>query len=554
MLAAQRAVLRTSGGRLRVLWAAAYELLARAAAVYLRAGRRSAAVYLRGSLGKGEPIYGSADIDLAMAVPGEPARPGVARRRAHQRWRALIERLPWIGSLVELGIYEVDELHRAAAETALTKRAAHHPDRRYADEAGLRLRPGLGGATSDWRRIGGPELRPTSSQPPRHLSAWLELQWWWRLCFDACLDPGRPHVPYLCLKLITQSARVRLWLEQEEVLSGHADVLERSLATMPDEEDALRRALGLRQELPRSPDPPLADATGFLLRTTDRVAAFLSEESAAEGGTEVLLRGETPLGELMLTPAMRSSVGALDERFGARLFPLADWRARTPDPLWLAGRVDPLLADEGLALVAADPADPFLLRTLAALSRSGVRPALRQGPLIVLPSATFFDWIHRAVQFEYSDPVSFAVLEGRASATFPALDGWSAADCARRAVAAHALWLERFPRTDPAEAGIALGLLLGAARAALFQQSLDRSEPELALTVAATANRLAAEQPGSAGLLDEAIAAYWVWREGGPQPDVGGVIALRRLIEGLPAYDSSVRPAIRGTPAQVAPQ
>jgi hypothetical protein len=102
VLAAQRAVLRTSGGWLRLLWAAVYELLARAAAAYLRADRRSAAVYVRGSLGTGEPIYGPADIDLAMVVPTKPAQPDVARQRAHERWRPLTQRLPWIGSLIQV--------------------------------------------------------------------------------------------------------------------------------------------------------------------------------------------------------------------------------------------------------------------------------------------------------------------------------------------------------------------------------------------------------------------------------------------------------------------
>jgi len=212
------------------------------------------------------------------------------------------------------------------------------------------------------------------------------------------------------------------------------------------------------------------------------------------------------------------------------------------------------VADEALGLVAVDPTDPAALALLAEASGPELRPAVSCDGVLVLPSREYFDGLHRGVQFECSDPVSFALVAGKDSALFPGLGGWSASDCARRGVAAHALWLQRFPRTDPARAGIALGLLLGAARAALFQQSLDRSEPELALTLAATANRLAAEQPGSAGLLEEATAAYWVWREGGPEPDVGGVIALRRLIESLPAYDSSLRPAIRETPAQVAPQ
>jgi hypothetical protein len=248
-----------------------------------------------------------------------------------------------------------------------------------------------------------------------------------------------------------------------------------------------------------------------------------------------------PDAELAPTAEQRASLDRLEARFGAgQLLPLADWRARTPSPLWRAGRVDPLLPDEALCPVAGDPTDPAVLALLARSSRPELRPTVRWNGVLVLPSSEYFDGLYRSVQFESSDPVSFALLASEERAVFPEFGGWSASHCARRAVDDHAFWLQRFPATDPSETGTSLGLLLGAARAALFEQSLERGEPELAVTVGAAASRLAAEHPASAGLLDETLGGYRAWRAGGERPDPASVIALRRLIEDLPAYESRV--------------
>ena len=204
--------------------------------------------------------------------------------------------------------------------------------------------------------------------------------------------------------------------------------------------------------------------------------------------------------QLAITSKAAASLARMQRRFEpAPIVPLADWRARTPDPLWRDSRVDPILPDEVLAPVATDPADPVALASLMRLSCPGLRPALTWENVLVLPSPNYFDWVQRGVQFECSDPVSFALLAGESSAAFPALRGWSAADCAHRAVTAHARWLQRSPAIDPDEAGTALGLLLGAGRAAVFWQSLARDEPELPLTVAAVVDRLGSEQPGGGG-------------------------------------------------------
>ncbi len=143
----------------------------------------------------------------------------------------------------------------------------------------------------------------------------------------------------------------------------------------------------------------------------------------------------------------------------------------------LDGRVDPLLADEGLRDPPSRARRPAALNDLARASNTGLRPALRLGPLLVLPSATFFDWIHRAVQFEFSDPVSFAVLENERMRTFPALEGWSAADCAQPGGCAHAFWLRSLPLDRSTGSRDRARPPAGRGSGGSVQQSLNRGSP-----------------------------------------------------------------------------
>src|SRR5205814_3110784 len=107
----------------------------------------------------------------------------------------------------------------------------------------------------------------------------------------------------------------------------------------------------------------------------------------------------------------------------------------------------------------------------------------------------------RGIQCPPSDPVSFALVEGKRLALYPNVPGWSAHDCASRAVAEHYAWLAGGRRdgnvrgwvaaqtpAEPAPA-VTLGRLFTAARAGLFLESLSE-KPELALTVPAVAARL----------------------------------------------------------------
>ena len=148
----------------------------------------------------------------------------------------------------------------------------------------------------------------------------------------------------------------------------------------------------------------------------------------------------------------------------------------------------------------------------------------------------------RGVQSAVTDPVSFAVLDGEPAASFPALPGWSARDCARRAVAEHRSWLAAQPeRLYPNDR--ALGLLLTAARAALFLTSLETSSPSLALTAAATAEALAEDADGRSAAAAEAGLAELVACRGGTREPAREVVeALRAAVEGLPPYAGSLAP------------
>ena len=220
------------------------------------------------------------------------------------------------------------------------------------------------------------------------------------------------------------------------------------------------------------------------------------------------------------------------------LVPLADWRARA-----FPGLLDVLLAP-----APGDPADP---EDLAALARAGdedVFPALRHGDLLVFPTTEV--WARgklRGIECPLTDPVSFALLEGRPVARFPELPGWSASDSARRAVAEHRAWLaagnearaERLPHwmSPPYHPELVeLCGSLNAARAALFAESVERGTPELALTADAVASRWAEVDPASGGIAAAACHELACCRPDRSVPDPRIVHEVRRAVEALPAY------------------
>jgi hypothetical protein len=165
----------------------------------------------------------------------------------------------------------------------------------------------------------------------------------------------------------------------------------------------------------------------------------------------------------------------------------------------------------------------------------GPYPALRSGSILVLASVRWPRTQLRAVATPLTDPASFALLDGRDVAGYPDVAGWSAQHTARRAVAEHAAWLE-----SPGElrdAGTSLAMLMSAARAALFLETVAEGDPELPLTVAATLGRLR-DRSGRAAI-DDAQEAFHRLRLEDRPPPAATVAALRELVVRLPSYHRS---------------
>jgi hypothetical protein len=522
----QRLMLRTGRGPLRPLWRLAHEALARGAGLYLRGRDPGAAVYVRASLGVGDPVYGLSDIDLAVAIPGG-AKNGVAdRERRLQRWSLMLD----------VEIYEERDLQAESAAPVLThglKGRAPAPVYR-AGLAGLappRLqeRPGLYGPLCDWRLLVGPEHRP---QPrdwmpgERSLAAWLELQFWWRQAFRACVDPPGPRKPYLCVKLVAEPARILLWLVHGERIERRKEILERALRLMPEEEASLRMALATLERLPDVPEPPLEDAMRSLVRQSSRLGEVLSQETADAGATQVrLVRTD---GGLPLPPGAAAGLRSLARgRPEPELLPLTDWRARAMP--------SPLEPDETFAVIPGDPADPGTVGAAATVAATGPYPALRFDGLLVLAARSWWRSRLRAPQCAVSDPVSFALMAKRNVADFPNASGWSAQDSARRAVAEHMVWLEETP-AGPEQMGEALARLLAAARAAHFLTSIEEGAPALPVTLTDAGRALAGDDPGARAIAEQACGEYEAYRVGRSAPSEATVAALRKKVLRLPAY------------------
>ena len=510
-------MLRTEQGPPRRLWSAGYELLFRRLGASLLQGR-DGGVFVGGSFGHGEPVFGISDVDMIVVLAGSG---GVGRERTQRRWLSLLHRFPFLSLLVcGVYVYEEPELRAAASQTCMTYGAdgsgrSAFLGKRPEDAGGLLVRPGLW-PTQEWRLVSGRDYRPgnVASDPQhRRLAAWLELQFWWRFAFTACLEPASPHAPFMCVKLVAEPARIWLWLTRGEQLFPRRSVFERALECIPEEEAAIRLALRLHDTMARSPEPPLAEVLPCFVRLSSRIAAHLAEEIASEGATGVrLVGGETEL----VAPA----------EAGASLLPLLDWRAR----------VNPGVPDETFVLGSGDPADPAVLAAAAGDAGEGPYVALQADGLLVQASPPRRAQL-RSVQCAATDPVSFALVERRDIAAFPNVAGWSVGDSARRAVGEHRAWLDSAGRSGMAGGSArSLGTLLSAARAALFLESVEQGDPELALTVAKAADLLGARLPGAHAVAEEALGSYRAARLEGAPVDTRTVSALLGCLRRLPAY------------------
>lgn len=457
----RRLVILTSRGPLAPVWSLAYRIAARVVARRLRGGEE-VAVYARAGFARGEQVPGLSDIDLAVIAPDE-----AAVRRARERWATLRERLSALGRLVECFHIETPAAVAGAARHSVL---THGLDAQSAGTPHVRMqeRPVLAGQLSDWRRLAGPDLLPQAptswSEEQRPAVAWLDLQYWWRHAFVVAPGPDVPWLAASCVKLVAEPLRIALWLEDGDPRGTKQEVLAEGLRAMPELAPGLRHAQDLWRRLHREPQPDLDLVIETLHGTTRRVAATLERLAAAEPTTAVRL------------------VGAGDP------LPLADWRARA------LPQDDPFHAFEPLA---GSPGDRDRIVAACAAARRGVYPALGAGSgLMVLPTVDAAAARLRGVECGVTDPVSQALARGETAALFPELPGWSASDSARRAVHAHALALAG-PDDLPSSA------LLGAARAALFRQSIEDGDPELLLTASAVERAL--DVPASS--LPEAVCA-----------------------------------------------
>ena len=457
-------MVRTARHRLaREAWRGAMLLCAHGVGRWLAAGTGTT-VWLRGSFGRGDAVPGLSDIDLVAATGPDD----LGRALTHLRRKRLTESAVGLGRLVTVDLYEEGQIEPAAEVDELRYGLDGSGDPRVlatrlrsrapADELGLRRRPPLPVPWSGWERIAGPaRLRPVAGLegPDRLTAGWLELQYWWRHATRAAASPPGDLRSYMAAKLTAESARVRLWVAGEWWPATRAEALQRLAGLGARERELAGEALAIEAELPAAGPRPLEPGLRALLLASHDLAERLA--AASGPGTEVELAG------LDLPPA---APGGGDR-------PLADWSARAV----------PELPDEAFSLHPGHPADPV---ALAGAAGGGLR-AVRDGDVLVQGGSAVGSL--RGVQCPMTDPVSFAVLDSRGSAPFPGLPGWSARDCARRAVAEHRSWLaaqaERIYVNERA-----LGLLLTAARAALFLRSLDSERPALALTVAATAEAL----------------------------------------------------------------
>jgi hypothetical protein len=523
---AHRAMLRTQGGRLRPAWRLAHEVAVRALIAWLTRGQPGTSGYVAGSLGSGDAIYGLSDIDTIVVLAHDPD--GAGRRRVRARWDVLERAAPALGLLVDPPrVYEQADLSRRSRsslthglEEARASSGYHGPG---TDDDARRLldRPGLHGPAQGWRLLRGPERRPPAPRRDRQeqrIAAWLELGHWWRWLFGVCAEPQRPRSADACVKFIAEPARVWLWVAHGERPAGRDEVLRRAAARLPEQAPVFDLALYLRHSLSRSPPAPVAEALGAALSLTARVAALLEAEIAGAGVSSVrLLGGDGPLA--LAKGGLNPGAGHAE-----RLVALCDWRQL----------VMPELADEALAPLEADAGDPHVLGRMAAAATRGAYPALRWERLLVLPSARWFRGVLRCVQCRATDPVSFALLEGRAEASFPDVPGWSVGDWARRAVAEHRGWLTH---RAPEHPGHELARLVTAARAALLLETWQADEPELAVTADATLRALDGRWDES--LVAEVAGAYGQFATYWTEPPASLIAALRGSVMTLEAYAES---------------
>ena len=480
-------MVRTANGAPGRLWLAAYELGARLLAARLRAGT-GATVYLLGSFASRDAVPGVSDVEMVAVSPRTGGAGELAMGLLSARRTVLRSRLGRAAGHVSIALYTPKELEDACRRTTLTYGLGSGNDdprlaatrlapRAPADDLGLRVRPRLHPPASAWRRIAGPRLDLPSPRHDRLTVAWLELQYWWGRAFALAVRPDRLDGRHLAVRLVAEPAACAIWATGAEP---------------PRQPVEMRRA---------GAPPDLRSTLASLERSTALVAERHLAAAAEAGFDDVVLAG-----------APRDGTAQ----------PLVDWRARcSPGP-----------PDESFELRTGSPSDPRALAA-AATAPAGTHATLRSGDLLVMPSAARNQL--REVSCPVTDPVSHALARDRAHARFPGLAGWSAADCAARALAEHRSWLTRRPLMG-GFGPRAIELLLTTARAAIFHESVTQGSPLLPVTTRAVVEELAARHPSCGGPAEAGLEELHASREHGGTPQRETIDEFESALRSLPCY------------------
>lgn len=486
---------------MRVVWLRLYRLAAWASATYLLRGERGGCAYARAGVGTGTLVPGVSDIDLVLVCEGDDGAPGAAAKRIHSRYRRAVAAVRPLGLLLDHPqALERAELADLLTENTLTigaraggARAIYVDAPERVDRIRVAERPGLFDSYNDWRHVRGRRLtldRTARTPAEVRLAAWLELAYWWRTAFFACAGAFGPRGGYLAAKLIAEPARILLLLEHGETHHDRVATLSRAQELYPEESASLGYALELLQSAHRLPALRLNEVMPPLVRLSERIATAFDEATSTEGVTEVAVIGNGP--------ADGSS-------------PICDWRSL----------VFSHVGDERLTLSGAALTDPEAVGH-AAVEEELAITAFRSCPLLAFPGATWERSRMRSVHVAATAPVTFALIEGRATAAFPLHPGLSLDDVSRRALAERRALLHASPESTVAVA-------LHAARASLIRESVVEGEPRIPVSLAATAKLLAERDPSQRALVDETLAS--LDRTGG---DEIAPTPLSELIRGLP--------------------
>ena len=523
LMALFRILVRTGQGPLWRAWLAGYRAAAWCSAAYLTRHERDTTAYVRAGVASGDFLPGLSDIDLLLVCDPDPGQRGAAALRIHARREHLAAVSRPASLLLDSPIViESDELPELVGANTLTfglsgtsdpgESTIYAGDPARADRIRLAERPGLYSSTADWSHLRGRrrDIREAGRSPAEiTLAAWLELVFWWRIAFPACGGGLGPRGGYLAAKLISEPARIWLLLAHGERYARRTEALERAIECLPDEEDAFLLGLELHRTAAELPPLQLELVLPPFVRLSDRIADLVRVAATAAGETEAELCGNPS----ELTPHRPGAPTPPPEAL-----PLCDWRAL----------VSSTHGDEWFVKTAWDVHDPAAIERASGMQDNGAHFALRSGSLLVFPGPTFVSTRQRGIESPATDPVTFALADGRSRAAFPNHPGLSLDDVTRRAVAERRAWVERADREPTVTE------LLLAARAALARESLLRGEPRIPVTLAATARQLG-ERSATARTVTEASLDEL----GRPRADPAATAALRSLVTALPGLERS---------------